>query len=97
MAQHIEVNILRHDAENWLGDTTGVDVDATVENYADAVDTAIRAAFPEAEVSVNVLPASVLSTREAVVVDDETDGDAVESVNAILTDVFNGGYEIVLA
>ncbi len=96
MAQQIEVNILRHDAENWLGDTEGVNVDATVENYADAVNLALERVFPAATVHVHVLPRTELSTN-VVVVDGETDGDAVESVNAILDTVFNGGYEIVLA
>lgn len=92
MTTSITVTVERIAAEDWLGVTDGLDIDATVERYAEVLDEALTAAFPAATVEVlvdraNQTMGSGLTDIES---DDEDEDMLRRAVGEIADRVFNG-------
>lgn len=70
-----------------LGDTEGMDVDASVMALCQAIGDAIEAVYPDADVTVVARPTGMESTR----VDGETYGEVYDHVRHIAERVFDRG------
>lgn len=96
----ISVTLDRLGAEQWLGDTSGIDLDQTVQRYAERVEDALHATYPEAQISVTVDRAQQhLYTPIHVQADDgrcynqaDADNRHIFAIQNVLNDVFNGKF-----
>lgn len=96
----ISVTLDRLGAEQWLGDTSGIDLDQTVQRYAERVEDALHATYPEAQISVTVdraqqhlyTPLHVETADGQCYTEIETDNPHIFTIQCLLNDVFNGKF-----